>query len=118
MKKILSACLATLVISPAISGTFEEVVSARVTMVEPMTHTIYHRVPKQSCTVTQSVPTNGGDARLVERCSTYQDQIFNQRISGYKVTFEYKGTHRQVIMNYDPGKNVMIKLVTQMYVLE
>lgn len=100
------------------SATFEEMTSGRVTMVEPMVVATYHRVPKNSCTVTQSIPESGGEPRLVERCTTYQDVIHTQRITGYKVTYEYKGQLRNVIMKYDPGKNVMIRAVTHHYVLE
>lgn len=117
MKKIITSFAALFALT-AQASTFEEIVSARVSLVEPMTQMVYHRVPKQSCVVTQSIPNSGGDSRLVERCSTYQDQIINQRIIGYKVTFEHKGVQRQVVMSYDPGKNVMVRLVTQMYVLE
>ena len=120
MKKIFSLITVTLFTNSvyAQSATFEEMTSGRVTMVEPMVVATYHRVPKNSCTVTQSIPEAGGETRLVERCTTYQDVIHTQRITGYKVTYEYKGQLRNVIMKYDPGKNVMIRSVTHHYVLE
>ncbi|NBV27537.1 hypothetical protein EBS02_00740 [bacterium] len=118
--KILAIISSAILCSSALaqSASFEEMISARVTMVEPMVVATYHRVPKNSCSVSQSIPESGGDARLVERCTTYQDVIHTQRITGYKVTYEHKGQLRNVIMRYDPGRNVMIRAVTHHYVLE
>ena len=56
--------------------------------------------------------------RMVERCSTYHDREFYDRISGYNVTFEFNGQLRTVRFNHDPGTTVRVKTVTKVYAVE
>ena len=56
--------------------------------------------------------------RMVERCSTYQDREYFDRIKGYNVTFEYDGQIRTTRFNRDPGNIVRIKVVKKVYAIE
>lgn len=94
------------------SSVYDQFVQARVVTIEPIRSTTYHRAPKTSCTTVVI------DDRITERCHTYQDNIYSSRIEKYKVTFEYRGIHRTVIMRHDPGTHVNLKVVTNVYVLE
>jgi uncharacterized protein YcfJ len=94
------------------SDAYEHVERAPVTMIEPQKTTTYHRVPMQSC------GTRVENSRITERCTTYNDSMYTTRITGYKITFEYRGTLRTVMMAYDPGSHVNIKVVTNVFVLE
>lgn len=91
---------------------FEELVYAKVVSIEPLTQTIYHRVPQTSCTV---IETNGTQTR---NCQTYQDNAYSQRITGYRVRFEFKGGIHTVLMKNDPGHQVTLKAVTRIYAME
>jgi len=57
-------------------------------------------------------------SRMVERCTTYQDREYYNRITGYNVTFEFNGQLRSVRMSRDPGHTVTIKTVTKVYAVE
>jgi len=57
-------------------------------------------------------------SRMVERCTTYQDREYFNRITGYNVTFEYNGQLRSVRMSRDPGHTITIKTVTRIYAVE
>lgn len=111
MKKLLACFFAGLSMTSAYAN-FEELVYARVVTVEPLTQTVYHRVPQTSCTV---IETNGTQTR---NCQTYQDNVYNQRITGYRVKFEYKGGIHTVLMKTDPGHQVTLKAVTRIYAME
>jgi len=110
MKKLIATFLATA--SLTAYANFEELVYGKVLSVEPLVQTTYHRVPQQSCNITIE------GERQIERCKNYTDQIFNQRITGYRVKFEYRDSVQTVIMRRDPGSHVTIKSVTKLYVLE
>lgn len=56
--------------------------------------------------------------RMVERCTTYNDREYYNRINGYNVTFEYEGQLRTTRMARDPGTTVEIKVVKKVYALD
>ena len=56
--------------------------------------------------------------RVVEKCSTYNDREYYNRISGYNVTFEYEGQLRTTRMARDPGPTIEIKIVKKVYALD
>lgn len=117
MRTLLAATLSVFVMGCAtaqsrISDSYEDVEHARVVSIEPIRSTTYHRVPKTSCT------TRTESSMITERCSSYQDNIFTSRTTGYKVMFEYRGTLRSVMMKHDPGAHVTLKVVTNVFVLE
>lgn len=110
MKKLLVAL--SIVSSGLVHANMEEMVYGRVLSVEPLTQTVYHRVPQQSCSVTVE------GERQIERCKNYTDRMYNQHITGYRVKFEYKDSVQTVVMKRDPGSHVTMKAVTRLYVLE
>jgi uncharacterized protein YcfJ len=57
-------------------------------------------------------------SRMVERCTTYHDREYYNRITGYNVTFEYKGQLRTARMSRDPGHTITLKTVTRIFAVE
>lgn len=57
-------------------------------------------------------------SRTVERCSTYHDREYFEKITGYNVMFEWAGHVRTARMNRDPGNTVTIRVVTNVYAME
>lgn len=111
MKHLIASFIAATTLT-ANASNFQEMAYGRVLSVEPLIQTIYHRVPQQSCSVT----TEGN--RQIERCQNYSDRVFNQRVTGYLVKFEYRDTIQTLVMKRDPGSHVALKVVTTLYVLE
>lgn len=70
--------------------------------------------------VGSAIATNNYPAgvRTVERCSTYHDREYYNRITGYNVTFEYEGQLRTTRMARDPGPTVELKIVKKVYALD
>ena len=70
--------------------------------------------------VGSAIATNISPAgvRMVERCSTYNDREYYNRITGYNVTFEYDGQLRTTRMARDPGPTIEIKIVKKVYALD
>ena len=56
--------------------------------------------------------------RMVERCTTYNDREYYNRITGYNVTFEYEGQLRTTRMSRDPGQTIQIKIVKKVYAID
>jgi uncharacterized protein YcfJ len=48
--------------------------------------------------------------RLVERCEVRYHDSWNERIDGYRVTYEYAGREYTTRMPYDPGERVRIRI--------
>ena len=68
--------------------------------------------------VGSAIATENAKPRMVERCTTYNDREFFDRVSGYNVTFEFNGQLRTVRFNRDPGTIVRIKTVTKIYAID
>lgn len=51
-----------------------------------------------------------GRERLVERCDVHYRDSWNERIDGYRVTYEYAGREYTTRMPYDPGERVRIRV--------
>ena len=111
MKHLIASFIAATTLT-ANATNYQEMAQGRVLSVEPLMQTTYHRVPQQSCSITIE-----GD-RQIERCQNYSDRVFNQRVTGYRVKFEYRDTVQTLIMKRDPGSHVALKVVTTLYVLE
>jgi uncharacterized protein YcfJ len=58
------------------------------------------------------------NVRMVERCSTYNDREYFERIDGYNVTFEYEGRLRTTRLDTDPGNTIRLKVVKKVYAVE
>lgn len=59
-----------------------------------------------------------GQTVMRERCTTYHDKEYYNKITGYNVTIEYEGELRTVKMARNPGSRVPVKVVKRVYVLE
>lgn len=70
--------------------------------------------------VGSAIATNNSPAgsRMVERCTTYNDREYYNRITGYNVTFEYEGQLHTTRMARDPGTTVELKIVKKVYALD
>ncbi|MFZ2507023.1 MAG: glycine zipper 2TM domain-containing protein [Steroidobacteraceae bacterium] len=51
-----------------------------------------------------------GRERLVERCEVHYRDSWDERIDGYRVTYEYAGREYTTRMPYDPGERVRIRV--------
>ena len=51
-----------------------------------------------------------GNERLVERCQVHNRDSWDERIDGYRVTYEYGGRDYTTRMPYDPGERVRIRV--------
>jgi uncharacterized protein YcfJ len=51
-----------------------------------------------------------GNERLVERCEVHYRDSWDERIDGYRVTYEYGGRDYTTRMPYDPGERVRIRI--------
>lgn len=58
------------------------------------------------------------DRGPTQRCTTYHDREYYNRVNGFNVVIEYDGEVRTVRMNRDPGARVPVKVVKRVYVLE
>jgi len=56
--------------------------------------------------------------RMVEKCTTYNDREYYNRITGYNVTFEYEGQLRTTRMARDPGPTIQLKIVKKVYAMD
>ena len=110
MKKYISAILASFCI--AANAQVEEIVHARVLTIEPLVTGSYQRTNQPSCVQMQL------GNQIVQRCNSYTDMTYGQRVTGYRVRFEHKGAIHTVITKTDPGEHLTIRAVTRLYVLE
>jgi uncharacterized protein YcfJ len=46
----------------------------------------------------------------VERCDTRYEDSWEERIEGYRVTYEYQGRHGTMTLPYDPGPRVRVRV--------
>lgn len=65
------------------------------------------------------IADNNSSPRVYEECRTYQDKVYNQKIVGYNVTFEYLGKVRTVRLDDAPRTNyINLKTETRVYAIE
>ena len=108
---------------------------ARVIRVEPLVQRVRITVPVQQCWTEErghGVATVGGailgaavgdalsraDGREydqyrrepVERCSTRQEDRYEDRVMSYRVTYEYNGRLQVAQLPYDPGRYVRVSV--------
>lgn len=50
------------------------------------------------------------DDRYYERCETRYRDSYDERIDGYRVTYEYAGRHYVTQMPYDPGDRIRVRV--------
>jgi uncharacterized protein YcfJ len=48
------------------------------------------------------------EERVVQRCATQYERDYEERIDGYRVTYEYNGREFTTRMPYDPGKTMRV----------
>jgi uncharacterized protein YcfJ len=50
------------------------------------------------------------EERVVERCATRYEHEYEERIDGYRVTYEYNGREFTTRMPYDPGEKIRVRV--------
>ena len=50
------------------------------------------------------------EERVVQRCSVRYDQQYEERIDGYRVTYEYNGREYTTRLPYDPGSKIRVRV--------
>jgi uncharacterized protein YcfJ len=50
----------------------------------------------------------GDRGRSVERCQTRNEERYDERVRGYRVTYEYNGRRSVTEMPYDPGRRLRV----------
>ena len=55
----------------------------------------------------------GGERRLAgyeEHCKTHHQVSYEQVVDGYDVTYEYRGREYRLVMPYDPGRHIKMRI--------
>jgi uncharacterized protein YcfJ len=52
----------------------------------------------------------GVEERVVQRCSVRYEPEYEERIEGYRVTYEYNGREYTTRMPYDPGERIRVRV--------
>lgn len=52
----------------------------------------------------------GSEERVVQRCSVRYDQQYEERIDGYRVTYEFNGREYTTRLPYDPGRKIRVRV--------
>jgi uncharacterized protein YcfJ len=50
------------------------------------------------------------EERVVQRCATRYERDYEERIDGYRVTYEYNGREFTTRMPYDPGETMRVRV--------
>jgi uncharacterized protein YcfJ len=50
------------------------------------------------------------EERVVQRCETRYEKAYEERIEGYRVTYEYNGRQLTTRMPYDPGERIRVRV--------
>jgi len=50
------------------------------------------------------------EERVVQRCATRYENEYEERIDGYRVTYEYNGREFTTRMPYDPGERIRVRV--------
>ena len=45
-----------------------------------------------------------------KHCDTRQQASYREVVDGYDVTYKYRGKHYQIVMPYDPGKRIKMRI--------
>lgn len=53
---------------------------------------------------------NDVEERVVQRCTTRYQNEYEERIDGYRVTYEYNGREFTTRMPYDPGERIRVRV--------
>ncbi len=62
------------------------------------------RNPRNERVVTESRPYDA------ERCEVRHEERFEERIEGYRVTYEYNGIRQTTQLPYDPGDRIRVRV--------
>jgi uncharacterized protein YcfJ len=52
----------------------------------------------------------GGHEEVVQRCAVRYENQYEERIDGYRVTYEYNGREYTTRMPYDPGRQMRVRV--------
>ena len=50
------------------------------------------------------------EERVVQRCSTRYERGYEERVDGYRVTYEYNGREYTTRLPYDPGEQIRVRV--------
>jgi uncharacterized protein YcfJ len=50
------------------------------------------------------------EERVVQRCATRYEKAYEERVDGYRVTYEYNGREFTTRMPYDPGEKIRVRV--------
>jgi uncharacterized protein YcfJ len=50
------------------------------------------------------------EERVIERCNVRYETEYEERIEGYRVTYEYNGREYTTRLPYDPGKRIKVRV--------
>ncbi|MGH8176633.1 MAG: glycine zipper 2TM domain-containing protein [Steroidobacter sp.] len=53
---------------------------------------------------------SGGREEVVQRCDVRYEHEYEERIDGYRVTYEYNGRELTTRMPYDPGEKIRVRV--------
>jgi uncharacterized protein YcfJ len=53
---------------------------------------------------------SGGREEVVQRCDVRYDDEYEERIEGYRVTYEYNGREYTTRLPYDPGERIRVRV--------
>lgn len=53
---------------------------------------------------------HGGYEEVVQRCDVRYEREYEERIEGYRVTYEYNGRHYKTELPYDPGQRIRVRV--------
>ncbi len=122
MKEMLLIVLFTpFLIQPARADEIRFADMARVLEVAPVLKTVLSPVSRRICH-----PPTGDDAiagsigsdiqrqrqrwASNNRCETVREEVYRQRIDGYRVTYRYAGHTSSAYLDHDPGKRLPVRV--------
>jgi uncharacterized protein YcfJ len=50
------------------------------------------------------------EEHVVQRCATRYENEYEERIDGYRVTYEYNGREHTTRLPYDPGERMRVRV--------
>lgn len=54
--------------------------------------------------------SSGGREEVVQRCDVRYEEDYEERIEGYRVTYEYNGREYTTRLPYDPGERIRVRV--------
>ena len=68
------------------------------------------RSARALATTARASATAAGREEVVQRCDVRYEQEYEERIEGYRVTYEYNGREYTTRLPYDPGERIRVRV--------